>query len=285
MLKEWLSRLFGKKDTPLPQKDSTKVSNEQNESHGIPETPVLQGQTEAHSSSRKDTSPKKQDNSNYSVRSSRRSSDMNAEHELSAFLDSYLYKPLLAEGRFTSIVRVTDVDMQLLGADVVATTETQIARIDENAQLYYINQDLPTFAFELQFLKGKQRCTGWFLNENLVTDYYLLIWPHAKTAKVSEIKKDDFTVLDALMISRHKIHSFLSRNGLNQDELLCTANSLREKGVTGKVPTKHRGIYYYASDPSKYAEAPINLVIRKTYLLSLADMHYRITNKGFDRLS
>ena len=107
---------------------------------------------------------------------------------------------------------------------------TIFARIDEKAQLYYINQDLPTFAFELQFLKGKQRCTGWFLNENLVTDYYLLIWPHAKTAKVSEIKKDDFTVLDALMISRHKIHSFLSRNGLNQDELLCTANSLREKG-------------------------------------------------------
>ena len=219
----------------------------------------------------------------HTILGSRRSSDMKAEQELASFLDSYLYKPLLEEGGFTSIVRIVDVGMQLKGVDIEASTASHVVRIDEKAQLYYINKDLPTFAFELQFLKGERRCIGWFLNDELLTDYYLLIWPRATTENVKNIRKEDFTELDALMISRKKIHSFLDISGLTNDVLLHTAESLRQQGRTGRINTNRRGIYYYVSDSSKYAEAPINLVIRKNYLCQLADAHYKITRSGFER--
>ena len=61
------------------------------------------------------------------------------------------------------------------------------------------------------------------------------------------------------------------------------ANELRTTHTHGKISTKIQGIYYYASDPSKYVEAPINVVVSKTRLSFLADAHYEITKNGFIR--
>ena len=78
---------------------------------------------------------------------SRKRTDMAAEAELAAFLDLYLYQPLLQEGHFISIKRQQDRNQQLLGIDVEAETKNRKYRIDEKAQLYYINKDLPTFQY------------------------------------------------------------------------------------------------------------------------------------------
>lgn len=220
---------------------------------------------------------------------SRRYFDMTAADELAAFLDSYFYGPLLAEGNFTSFKRIHDRDLQLKGVDVELSTASLTARIDEKAQLYYINKDLPTFAFELQFLHDGQPCTGWFLNETLLTDYYLLIWPKARVARAGSVKKDDFTELDALMVSRKKLHGFLDRNGLSRKVLEAKAALLRphasdRKFHEKKIRTGLGGVYYRVSDPQRYAEAPINLVIGKRHLLSIASAHYKITKNGFERL-
>ena len=174
--------------------------------------------------------------------------------------------------------------MQLKGVDVEAKASSRVARIDEKAQLYYINKNLPTFAFELQFLKNDRVLTGWFLNEDLITDYYLLIWPKAKTDIIREIKADDFTELDALMVSRKKLHMYLDRYGLHRKQLIDKAEELRRSGRIGKIPTGEKGIYYYVSDPRKYAEAPINLVIGKNHLRTIADAHYIVTPSGFRRI-
>ena len=128
------------------------------------------------------------------------------------------------------------------------------------------------------------QCTGWLLNEELLTSHYLLIWPRATTNEVKKLTRDDFTELDALMVSRKKIHAFLDRNGFTLDVLVHTADSLRQQGKTGRINTNRSGIYYYVSDSRKYAEAPINLVVGKNHLRSLADAHYRITRDGFERL-
>ena len=216
---------------------------------------------------------------------SRRAADMDAESQLAAFLDEHLYAPLLHEGGFVSIERVTDKALQLKGVDVIAKTDAQAARIDEKAQLYYINKDLPTFAFELQFLKGERVIEGWFLNDALLTDHYLLIWPFATVTDVRKLRKQDLTRLDALMISKKKLRNELATLGLTPKVLAAKADELRRTHTYDRTETGTRGIYYYASDPARYAEAPINLVISKERLIALADAHYEITAEGFTRVA
>lgn len=216
---------------------------------------------------------------------SRRAADMNAESELADFLDETLYAQLLDEGKFLSIQRATEKEQQLQGIDVIAKTHSSVAYIDEKAQLYYINKNIPTFAFELQFLKGGRVIEGWFLNDNLKTTYYLLIWPFASTDEVKKLKKEDFTKLDALMISKSKLREELASLGFDKATLAKRASQLRRTRTYGKITTGIQGVYYFASDPSKYAEAPINIVVSKSRLISLADAHYEITKSGFTRCS
>lgn len=215
---------------------------------------------------------------------SRRAADMNAESELAEFLDENLYSNLLGEGKFLSIERVAEKEQQLQGIDVTAKTQNSVFYIDEKAQLYYINKNIPTFAFELQFLKGGRVIEGWFLNDELKTDHYLLIWPFASVTDVKELKKGDLTKLDALMISKVKLRRELASLGFDKETLTQRASQLRRTRTYGKIPTGMQGIYYFASDPSKYAEAPINIVVSKARLISLADAHYEITKNGFSRI-
>ena len=215
---------------------------------------------------------------------SRRVSDMNAESELAEFLDENLYSQLLGEGNFLSIERMAEKEQQLQGIDVIAKTRSSVAYIDEKAQLYYINKDIPTFAFELQFLKNGRVIEGWFLNDNLKTGHYLLIWPFASVTDVKKLKKEDFTKLDALMISKGKLREELASLGLDKETLAQRAFQLRRTRTYGKITTGIQGVYYFASDPSKYAEAPINIVVSKARLIALADAHYEITKNGFSRI-
>jgi hypothetical protein len=102
---------------------------------------------------------------------------------------------------------------------------------------------------------------------------------------VKELKKENFTKLDALMISKQKLRKELAAWGFDKETLARRAYQLRSTRTYGKITTGIQGVYYFASDPSKYAEAPINIVVSKARLMSLADAHYEITKSGFTRCS
>ena len=267
---KWFLKLLGfKKDTQTPKEEPQ-----------APITPTIE---------EKKAPPKSEPSvtDNYKrtgQRQSRRGADMAAEAELASFLDEYLYAPLLAEGHFESIARVYDKEQQLKGVDVVVSTGKTTGNIDEKAQIYYVNKNLPTFAFELQFLKYGEVIEGWFLNDRLSTDYYLLIWPQATTDSIYELTKETFTRLDALMVSKKKLRSRLEELGLSKEVLMRKAAERRCNRIYGKTATGHKGIYYYLSDSRKYVEAPINIVISKDILQELATAHYEVTPQGFRRL-
>ena len=215
---------------------------------------------------------------------SRRKMDMAAESELAQFMDENLYELLLAEGGFTDIHRVYDRETQLAGIDVVAKTEKSVAYIDEKAQLYYINKNLPTFAFELQSINRGIEREGWFLNDSLKTDFYLLIWPFADADDVKTLQKKDITHVDALLISKKKLREKLAQIGLDKNELQDKARELRVSKRYGKTRTEHAGVYYFFSAPTYYAETPINIVIKRSYLEKIATVHYEVYPGGFRRL-
>ena len=212
-----------------------------------------------------------------------REKDMRAEKELARFLDEHLYHELLKEERFVSFERVTDRAIQKQGVDVIGKTEDAIAYIDEKAQLHYINQGLPTFAFELEFLWQGKAMEGWFLNDSLRTTHYLLLWPNAIETELSLITSDDFTTVEGMMISKAKLRNHLDDIGLTDALLHEITALLHQQGISGPRTTAYDGIKFYMSPSTTYSENPINIVISKKILAPLADAHYLISKRGFRR--
>lgn len=75
-------------------------------------------------------------------------SDLNQEGILSKYLDN------IYQEKGIDFYRVFDLDRQHQGIDVVMIIRSDEYIIDKKAQLHYINRDLPTFTFELSYLKG-----------------------------------------------------------------------------------------------------------------------------------
>lgn len=215
---------------------------------------------------------------------SRRKMDMKAEQALARFLDQNLYEELRKEGHFSSIHRADQYEQQVSGIDVTMTYKADSVYIDEKAALYYINQDLSTFAFELSYQNRGEERLGWFLNDQLKTTHYLLLWPDARTSDLSAIQAEDFTVVDALLISKAKLKAYLEPIGLDDHTLLECARILRQHKVSGRQSIPQPGMSIYVSSSGKYSEAPINLVIKKYILRQIADAHYCITPNGFTRV-
>ena len=215
---------------------------------------------------------------------SRRTEDMSAEAQLSIFLDRYLYDRFPHANRYASIQRICDKEEQLKGTDVRFTMKNgKVVNVDEKAQLYYLNQNLPTFAFEVQFLRQDSTAIGWLCNDQLNTDYYLLIWPFANKDTPKEITWRDFTKTECLMVKKKKVLSLLEQNNLTVERLLTDADRFRKQGITGRFSIAGAsGIYYYISPSYKYAEAPINIVISKRNLQRIASRQYLVTPEGVE---
>lgn len=212
---------------------------------------------------------------------SRRGQDMSAEAELAKFIDEFLYARFPNADSFKSIQRIFDKEQQLQGVDVIFTAaDGRSFCIDEKAQLYYINKDLPTFAFEISFLRDGWPTTGWLCNEALKTDFYLLVWPFATQEHVAGIAADQFVKADCLLIQKKAVLHLLKMNGLSAEKMMQDAERIRAEGRIGKIPIEGvRGIYYFASDARKYREAPINVVITKNHLLSIKQRRYIVTRE------
>ena len=215
---------------------------------------------------------------------SRRKMDMQAESELAHFLDQFFYSRLVNSGELTSAERVSAADIQRMGVDVIAKKDHACAYIDEKAQLYYINEGLPTFAFELSFLFGEETRIGWFLNDELLTNRYFLLWPHASTTDLCEITVDSFTVVYGLMIKKTVLLNYLESIGLAKQVLASFAHELRMNGAKGRVSTGHEGVYFYVSESERYSEAPVNIVIAKRILDRYASAYYEIRPEELKKL-
>jgi hypothetical protein len=212
----------------------------------------------------------------------RRNIDSNAEQELALFLDQYMYPHLSTYTRFT-YTRTKSREEQLKGIDVVASTSSKSYFIDEKAQLYYINQSLPTFAFEVDSIQNGIYRKGWLINKSLITDYYLLIWPYAVHADLTRIKCHDFTKLECLIIGKLNVTNYLADAGWDEQRLTSESRKLRETKYVGKYKVDQSNFHLYKSDNTKFSEAPTNIVINRKTLRELADAEYVVTPSSFER--
>ena len=228
--------------------------------------------------------PKAQSTPVENVIQSRRNDDMSAEAQLACFLDTYLYSRFPQSDSFSRIERMHNKTEQLAGVDVRFTgKDGSVYDVDEKAQLYYLNKDLPTFAFEIQFLRDGRETIGWLCNNTLKTDLYLLVWPFATQDTPRDIRWNQFTKADCLLIQKKRLLAMLEKDGLMIKRMQQDAAQFRKAGHTGKATIEGvRGAYYFASDPKKYREAPINIVVTKDRLLSIAQRRYVVTKENLE---
>ena len=96
-------------------------------------------------------------------------SDLEQEKILAKYLDStYSEKKIEFE-------RIFDLDKQHQGIDLKIFVNSNKYLVDEKAQLHYINLDLPTFTFELSYLKNTDFKEGWLFDVKKRTQYYFLV--------------------------------------------------------------------------------------------------------------
>lgn len=202
-----------------------------------------------------------------------RDSDRLKETVVSDFLWTALYnKP-----PFFCSQKITDFKQQLLGVDtIIDIPSLQITNglVDEKAQVYYLDGGRPTFAFELNFLlKNGERVEGWFTDVKKITEYYLLIW--IKTADCKTLKtKTDIEYVDYALIARKTLFEYLATQKITIKILVEIGLTLAvlEEGSYGR--DAQRDYYFFYS--AQLAEKPVNLIIRKAKLYSLALLKGRV---------
>lgn len=213
--------------------------------------------------------------------------DMAREKELAAFLDSYIYLKL---NKLFIFNRISDKKKQKKGIDleIKSIQSNKKYNVDEKAQLNYVNKSLPTFAFELES-SGK---IGWFMNDKLLTDLYILISPYGNNSNF--MKKDDYKSVKVIMIKKiiiiKKIENLVNmslknllnifkekENGSKKDNLLDLVLS---DNKSFKVSVKNNEGLDLKICRSKFLkENPINLVIRIDNLMEMENYSF-IANKS-----
>jgi len=184
-------------------------------------------------------------------------SDLKKEQALFPLLDS-LYQKHLKKYRFE---RTHDKNNQLKGIDLFffdKHTDATYA-IDEKAQLDYINEDLPTFAFELCYQKEGKLKTGWLIDESKKTEFYSLITGIFGAS-------GEYHFCKITLVNRKKMRALLKRKSLLTKGLLQNYHQLNHgKHKVGALCDKTEG-YLYLSKNNK-RECPLNLVLKLDWLI------------------
>ena len=191
-------------------------------------------------------------------------SDLEQEGILSKYLDN-IYKEKKIE-----FERIFDLDIQYQGIDLKIFVDSNQYLIDEKAQLHYINSDLPTFTFELSYIKNNVIKGGWLFDSNKKTQYYFLITGIYLKEDKTELKTpEDIDKLKITSVNRTKLIEHLSSIGLNTSKLHKYDNFFRTNNSYGKneiaeLNQYSEGAIYFTKHLD---EKPINLQLRLKYLI------------------
>jgi len=187
-------------------------------------------------------------------------SDLEKEKQLSQLLDVYYKRQLI---HYTA-TRVHDRRSQRAGVDIVFTHKhtNEDFYIDEKAQLDYVNEDLPTFAFEIGYYKNTRYKQGWLFDSNKKTDFYAL------ATGIYEDEPGIFTSCRITLVNRNKLCSFLKQR--KSTKLVLDDYRVAHKNTHGKLKLAELNFrtegYLYFSKTNK-AEKPINLILRLEFLI------------------
>lgn len=192
--------------------------------------------------------------------------DLSNEGLLAKHLDE-IYKELFHSPNL-SMERVNNLDLQHQGVDLILTKGNVKYNVDEKAQLDYLNTSLPTFAFEVSYLKKHIWHKGWLFDSHKITDIYFLIT--GIYTKEGCNLADGLAKIKIIGIYREKLIKLLESRGINESYLFEMEKDIRQKNIHGKIAIKglnphSEGVLYFSKNNKK--EQPINLVLKLNFLI------------------
>ena len=198
-----------------------------------------------------------------------RTKDMEAERELAKYLDKHLYtKPI-----FTRAERTDNAITQMEGSDIIVSIPSlgiENAVVDEKSAIHYINGDLKTFVLEISFLNsGYHFSEGWFIDDTLSTDYYLIQWLKGDVNHWTEIKEGNLTEVECVLVSKAKLKAYFESEGYTKERLLQISKEIRN-GNNVSVPYGKPYRFHFSY---KLAEKPVNILLNKEEYIRLGEFH------------
>lgn len=191
-------------------------------------------------------------------------SDLSKEGLLGKYLDD-IY-PKILEG-FT-IQRISDADLQHQGVDLIISKDNCHFNIDEKAQLDYLEHDLPTFAFEITYIKDGQQKQGWLYDSDKTTDRYFAVT--GITCNTPNEPKSGFKSCKIVSVNRSKLINLLTLKGLTYKRIIEINQEIRSATTDGRISVmelegRAQGNFHYTTGK---VERPINIVLKLEYLIA-----------------
>lgn len=210
-----------------------------------------------------------------------RMADNAAEKEIGTFLGEYLYSNQI----FTRADRTSDVNSQVNGSDIIISIPSlgiSDGIVDEKAASHYINKSIDTFILELSFINNSEGISeGWFLNDTLTTQYYLLQWIKAKETNPAILKKDDITEVECILVRKDKLRKYFEDEGWRKERLSKLSQDMRDWWKRGgKTLVRPEGKPFKFLLSYKYKEQPVVIILDKEIYSRLSDFHFNVSNKG-----
>ena len=162
--------------------------------------------------------------------------------------------------------RISSYKEQLQGIDLVLIHKGSQKEyfVDEKAQLDYINESLPTFAFELFYEKDGVQKQGWLFDQEKKTQFYSLV------TSIYSDEENVFTSCSITFVNRSKLIEHLNFLGLTPENLQNTIKKNQEvhgKLILEQLHPRKEG-YLFFSTQNK-AERPVNLILKLDYLIKI----------------
>lgn len=187
---------------------------------------------------------------------------------------------------------IDDTEIQQKGIDFIGYYHDKQINIDVKSIAQY---DFPTFCFELMNINSGKK--GWLIDENYMTDYYLLTYHQINdgTGSYKEDKKnltcDNIINTRAILISRQKIKQIIDET-INNMDLRCVIVEILNKSFYSKsmcprfVYNPENNDFIESSDndiirfvySKQIHEKPINIVIPRRILEQNADKIWNISH-------
>lgn len=183
-------------------------------------------------------------------------SDLAKERFIQPLLDSY-YRQL----KHYSFERVTDSEQQYQGVDLILSHKENGMRffVDEKAQLDYLNESLPTFAFEIQYQKEGSKKEGWLYDSNKKTQFYAL------ATSIFSDENEKLTSCKLTFINREKLLSLLKLKGIDKSTLIDYGKTTQNgKIIIEQLDPIAEGYLFLSKSK---AELPLNLVLKLNWLI------------------
>ena len=190
--------------------------------------------------------------------------DLSKEEALGRFLDK-IYQNLFIG---YDIQRITNIDLQHKGIDIIISKDEEQFYVDEKAQLDFLNNELPTFAFEISYLKNETENFGWLFDKAKLTQRYFLIT--GIYLNNPENIKEGFKDCNIISVNREKLIFLLNSKGLDSANTKKINDRIRsgtkEKGIEiQELNYRTEGRFHFSK--SNKSEQPINLILYIDFLI------------------